>query len=134
MADPARRLEAAGALIARLWPEGAAPVFPEKLDASALPRYLEVAGVGRSLALECAVNAVLPVALAAREWPEAEVESTLLALPSPGTYGRLKPPERWLGGGQAKPFPGAARLQGGLLLHADYCTRGMCGRCPLSEV
>jgi len=43
-------------------------------------------------------------------------------------HGRL----RRLGAGGARVFPGAARLQGGLLLHADYCTRGACGRCPLS--
>ncbi len=127
MASPGRRIEAAGRLFARLWPAGAAPAFP--CAGPPEPRALQAEGIGRALATELLVNAVLPVALAANAWPEAEVEAALLKLPTPGTYGRLKPLERWLG---EKPFPSAARLQGGLLLHADYCTRGMCGRCPLS--
>lgn len=133
MASPSKRLESAGALIARLWPAGAAPAWPGALVPGSDETVLRAGAVGRSLALECAVNAVLPVAFASGAWPEADVERTLLALRSPGTYGRLKPLERWLGAGGAKPFPGAARLQGGLLLHADYCSRGMCGRCPLSS-
>ena len=51
---------------------------------------------------------------------------------SPGTYGKLKQLETWLSLPDARPFPGAAQLQGALLLHQDYCTKGMCGRCPLS--
>jgi hypothetical protein len=133
MAAPGRRLEAAGELIARLWPAGSAPDWPAAFALEALPASLQTAGVGRSLAIECAVNAVFPVALAAAIAPEQDIEQHYLALPSPGTYGRLKPLERWLGQENLKPFPGAARLQGGLLLHADYCTRGQCGRCPLSE-
>lgn len=131
MASPGRRLEAAGEVIARLWPEGAPPGFPAGVHGDA--RALQAPGVGRSLALECMVNAVLPVALASGAWSEAGCEAAYLRLPSPGTYGRLKRLEGWLGGKGARPFAGAARLQGGLLLHADYCTRGMCGRCPLSE-
>jgi len=127
MASPGRRLEAAGRLLARLWPEGAAAGFP--FAAPPAVRDFEVPGIGRALAIECLVNAVLPVAWGAGLWQEAEVEAAFLGLASPGTYGRLKPLARWLGG---EPFPSAARLQGGLLLHADYCTRGMCGRCPLS--
>jgi hypothetical protein len=79
------------------------------------------------MAVELAVNAVLPVLAAGGGTTEAE--ALLAHLPSPGTYGRLRSLERWLGGA---PFTGAAALQGGLLLHADYCTRGRCGRCPLS--
>lgn len=133
MASPGRRLEAAGALIARIWPAGAAPAWPQLLIPGCDHEALRAGAVGRALALECMVNAVLPVALAAGCWPEHEVERSFLALRSPGTYGRLKPLERWLGAGGARPFPGAARLQGGLLLHADYCSRGKCGRCPMSE-
>lgn len=132
MASPAKRLEAAGQLIARLWPNGAAPGFAASLPPGAAHRELRVPGIGRSLAIECLVNAVLPVALASGAWPEAEAEAIFRALPSPGTYGKLKRLESWLGG-ESRPFAGAARLQGGLLLHADYCTRGMCGRCPLSS-
>jgi hypothetical protein len=101
-------------------------------NADGLVETLRVAGVGRALAVELAVNAVLPVALASGSWPEAAVEDTWRGLPSPGTYGRLRALEGWLGGPAARPFAGAGRLQGGLLLHADYCTAGRCGRCPLS--
>lgn len=133
MASPARRLEAAGQLIARLWPAGASPGFPPSLGPDVSQRAFEAPGIGRSLAIECLVNAVLPVALASAAWTEAACEAALLRLPSPGTYGRLKSLEGWLGGRESRPFPSAARLQGGLLLHADYCTRGMCGRCPVSD-
>ena len=129
MASPGRRLELAGTLFARLWPAGSRPLFPGALVAGA---SLAAPPLSRALAIECMVNAVLPVALASGLWTEGAVESAYLALPSPGTYGKLKQLERWLGHG-AKPFPGAARLQGGLLLHADYCSRGQCGRCPLSD-
>jgi len=134
MAAPGRRLEAAGEVLARFWPDGAGPGFPVPLVASELPGTIECAGVGRALAIECAVNAVLPVALASGQWPEREIEAAFLTTASPGTYGRLRPLERWLGVEDAggRPLRSAARLQGGLLLHVDYCTRGMCGRCPLS--
>lgn len=133
MASPARRLEAAAALVARLWPAGSDPGWPGALEPCTPPKALQASGIGRALAVECLVNAVLPVALAAGAWHESAIEAAYLALPTPGTYGRLKPLERWLGAGGVKPFPGAARLQGGLLLHADYCSRGRCGACPLSE-
>ena len=132
MASPARRLDAAGHLLARLWPVGAAPRFPLSLHPAITPREFQAEGVSRSLATECLVNAVLPVALASSLWPESRVEAAYLALPSPGGYGLLRPLEGWLGP-NSRPFTTAARLQGGLLLHADYCTRGMCGRCPLSS-
>lgn len=130
MASPARRLETAGKIISGLWHGGAAPEWPAQLAPREVPRWEHA---GRALGIECMVNAVLPVALAAGAWPEAAIEQAFLALRSPGTYGRLRPLERWLGAGGAKPFPGAARLQGGLLLHADYCSRGKCGQCPLSS-
>lgn len=134
MASPARRLEAAGALCALLWPECAPSAWPALLVPGApLPRLLTVPGVGRAMAIECAVNAVLPAALASGAWPEDAAESAWRALPSPGTYGRLRRLEGWLGAGSASPFSAASRLQGGLLLHAGYCARGACGRCPVGE-
>src|SRR5262249_55914478 len=61
MRPPARRLEAAGELVARWWPAAAAPAWPSLLTpAKPVP---SAAGVGRAAALELAVNAVLPVAL-----------------------------------------------------------------------
>ena len=134
MADPRRRLEAAAALLARLWPAGSAPVWPLALAAGAdLLGALTVPGAGRSLAIELAANAVLPCALASAAWSEAAVEAAFASLPSPGAYGLLKPLGGWLSEGGQKPFSGAQRLQGGLLLHTEYCARGACGRCPMSE-
>ena len=132
MASPSRRLEAAGALFARWWPT-AEPAWPTELTPPVGWRMAAAPGIGRAAAIECLVNAVLPVALASGAWPEPEVESAWRSLPSPGTYGRLKNLERWLGAaGERPPFTSAARLQGGLLLHNDYCTKGHCGRCPVS--
>jgi Protein of unknown function (DUF2851) len=133
MASPTHRLEAAGRLLARLWPAGGER-WPGILGAgAALPRVLAVEGLGRGLALELAVNAVLPVALCAGAWGEAAVEAAYATLPAPGTYGKLKSLEGWLGHGPGgRPFGTARALQGGLLLHTDYCTKGRCGRCPLS--
>ncbi|MBI5289284.1 MAG: DUF2851 family protein [Chloroflexi bacterium] len=132
MASPARRLESAAALFAAWWPEGALPAWPSSLRLEMPPPRLLPASVGRTLAIETWVNAVLPVALASGAWPDQACESALLGLPSPGTYGKLKPLAGWLGSGGARPFSSSATLQGGLLLHADYRTKGHCGRCPLS--
>jgi Protein of unknown function (DUF2851) len=134
MASPTQRLEAAGRLFARLWPEGTEGEWPPSLSPGpGLPRLLRVEGLGKGMALELAVNAVLPVALVSRAWEEAAVEAAYAGLPSPGVYGKLKALEGWLGHGPGeKPFAGARALQGGLLLHADYCTQGRCGRCPMS--
>jgi hypothetical protein len=133
MASPARRLEAAGAIIARLWPRASLPRWPAGLTPEGAVSLGKVSGIGAALARELLVNAVFPVALAAGRWPEDRVLASYIALPSPGTYGKLRSLEGWLGSGGTRPFPGAARLQGALLLHADYCTRGRCGRCPLSD-
>jgi len=133
MASPARRLDVAGAVFHRWWPENAGSGWPAALPPGAPPHAPPPPGLGGALAIELWVNAVLPVALAAGAWPESACEAVLLALPSPGTYGKLKGLDGWLGAGGRPPFRSAARLQGGLLLHADYCTKGMCGRCPLSS-
>ena len=153
-AAPVRRIESAALLVARWWPSGSPPSWPAQLSAEGLLAGIVHAGLGRGSAIELAANAVLPVALAAGVWPEQAVATAWLELPSPGTYGKLRPLERWLGHprpgplapaepGAAPspalqrpsrgPFTTAARLQGGLLLHTDYCTKGACGRCPLSQ-
>lgn len=132
VASPGRRLEAAGALCARLWPAAASAGWPAAFSPGApLALLLAGPGLGRGMAIECAVNAVLPAALASGAWTEAEAVCGWQGLPSPGTYGRLRPLEGWLGAGGSRPFASASRLQGGLLLHAGYCAKGACGRCPL---
>lgn len=129
MAAPGARLEAASLLIHRLWPPSARGVaWPASLVPGALPRALRVHGLGRETAIELALNAVLPVALAGGAWSEADALVAWHALPSPGTYGKLHRLESW-----TVPLARASALQGALLLHADYCTKGMCGRCPLSD-
>ena len=148
LAAPAQRLAAAASLFALWWPAGTSGGWPLSLVAGhAVPRPLP-AGLGRGTAIELAINAVLPLALAGQLWPEADIEAAWLALASPGTYGKLRPLAGWLGavgrapgdgerearpGRPKTPFGTAARLQGALLLHSDYCTKGACGRCPLSS-
>lgn len=132
MAAPGRRLDGAGELLSWLWPGGASPSWPEALR-DPIEKLPGVPGLGRASLIECLGNAVLPVALASEAWTEAETLASWEVLPSPGTYGKLRRLEGWLGGAGAKPFASAGTLQGGLLLHADYCTKGMCGRCPLSR-
>jgi Protein of unknown function (DUF2851) len=133
LAAPGQRLEVAGQVFASWWPEGTQPCWPELLAVNADLVRSRPSGLGRGTAIELAVNAVLPVALASGAWSEAEAWEHWRRLPSPGTYGRLRQLEGWLGGGAAKPFGSAARLQGGLLLHGDYCTKGACGRCPMDD-
>jgi hypothetical protein len=131
LAAPGARLTAAGALAARLWPPGSPPGWPGPLAPGACHTILAVPGLGRGTAIELAVNAVLPAALAAGAWPADAVYRAFATLPGPGTYGRLRPLERWLGRG-GRPFASAAALQGGLQLQRDYCAAGRCGRCPFS--
>jgi hypothetical protein len=103
------------------------PELPQA--ARALLKVLRVEGVGRELAIELVVNAVMTVKLAAGE---ERAPDLLAQLPAPGTYGKLRSLERWLGHGE-RAFTSAGALQGALLLHGEYCTRGQCGRCPLSS-
>lgn len=131
-AAPGRRVDALAGLVARWWPPGSPAGWPTALTPGCDWRVAAVEGVGRAAAIEVMVNAVVPAALGSGAWTEAEALAAWTAIPAPGTYGRLRPLERWLGGATARPFGTAARLQGGLLLQADYCAKGACGRCPLS--
>lgn len=131
-AAPERRLDALGALAARLWP-GRDPAWPDSLaEPASIPRALRVPGIGASAALELAVNAVLPVALGARLWPEDDALDRFRALPAPAPYGQLRSLSGWLAAAEADPLARAAALQGALQLHARHCSRGGCGACPLS--
>lgn len=132
-AHPARRLQAVAGLIHTLWPTHIHPGWPPALAPdSRLGAVLKAPGLGAGLIREIIVNAVLPVAIAARRWSPSQASDELASLAAPGTYGRLKRLEGWLASERGKPFKKAAALQGGLLLHAQYCSRGRCGACPLS--
>jgi hypothetical protein len=131
---PERRLASAARLVDRLWPPGSEAAWPAMVPVPESPRSallaaLTVDGLGRGLAVECWANAVLPAGLAGGIYRDAEAAAMLARLPSPGTYGSLRRLEAWLG---PRSMGSAAALQGALLLHRDYCTRGRCGRCPLS--
>jgi hypothetical protein len=124
-------MKAAGRLLARWWP-GNRLDWPRSLAPGSGWRAASCPGIGRASAGEIMVNAVLPVAFISGAWPQASAEDAFRALPSPGTYGILLPLESALGA-MGAPFTTASRLQGGLLLQAGYCARGLCGSCPLSD-
>lgn len=139
-ADPRGRVRALAALALR-------PGLP--LDATledwraalagapaALLAPLTVSGLaGRDRAVELAVNAVLPWLLAS--WPEdgalaAAVFTAYRLLPAPA-YGATRLLIQNLRDERGRPLVGnAAALQGTLAFARVWCTRGGCGRCPLS--
>jgi hypothetical protein len=138
---PHRRLGALACLLARLAGPGlAASLLPPVRagDARRLLAALTVRGpwgsIGRGRAIELAVNAVLPLALAlAEEAHDRQAEAAVLGLyrrlPRPGPYGCTRHLDEALAGG---PALGAQRQQGMLYLFRHYCSQGGCGRCPLS--
>lgn len=93
--------------------------------------------IGRSKALELALNAVLPSLLAESERDglpllEMAVLRAFHALPSPPAYGRTAHLYRALRDANTSLIQRADQSQGALHLYAGYCTQGGCGRCPLS--
>jgi len=92
--------------------------------------------IGRDRAIEIAVNAVLPWLLAAYKG-DAELEASAVALyqelPGPVAYGATRLLTSALVDAEGRPLVrGAAAVQGALQMTRDWCTRGGCGRCPLS--
>jgi hypothetical protein len=85
--------------------------------------------IGRSRAIEIAANAVLPLlaALDGGRWERA-AEGLYGLLPLPARYG----PVRHLHDALPDVRIDSRRQQGMLYLLGQYCTRGGCGRCPLS--
>jgi hypothetical protein len=136
-----RRLGAFACLLATLAGPGLAASLLPPVAAADAPRLLKAimvrgpwGSIGRGRAVEIAVNAVLPFALAlaeeARQRPlEAAVLQAYRSLPRPGSYGCTRHLEEALVGGVPV---GAQRQQGMLYLYRHYCTQGGCGRCPLS--
>jgi len=111
-------------------PPGSAPGWPSTLapdpGVEALP-LLRAPGVGRAMAIELLVNAVLPIAGASGEWSDARVAAAYVKTPSPGTYGRLRPLERWLGAGGSRPFAARWRSRAGCCCTATTAPKAPAG-------
>jgi hypothetical protein len=151
---PARRIAAAAALLGALGRPSAAlavlgarsakdVVRPLTVSASgywlthhdpcAGPCRLPAALVGRSRALEIALNVVVPAALASGDTDlEAKARALYGRLPRPAAYGVTRFLENALASEGVRVPLNARRAQGLLALHRDWCTQGGCGRCPLS--
>jgi hypothetical protein len=139
--SPRERLLGLAALVLRPGPplDATLPEWLALLAAGpqALLAVLRADGsIGRDRAIELAVNAVLPWLLAAHE-AEAELGGAAFAvyeaLPAPAAYGITRPLKLALGAANGRrQVRGAAAAQGALTLTRDWCTRGGCGRCPLS--
>ncbi len=149
-AHPARRIAALAVLLDRLarpdLTAGARALVERAVreGARVLLASLTVAGengpalCGRARAVEVAVNALLPwaTALFEREGnrPAAEATARLAAaLPAGEPYGAIAHLARNLRDGRGRALlRSALDQQGGLALAQAWCTRGGCGRCPLS--
>ncbi len=137
---PYRRLAGAASLLARYAGTGLAPALLEAVrggQPAPLLQALTVQGgsIGRGRAIELAVNAVLPLALALAD----ATDDRALALAAQQVYRSLGRPAaygvtRHLDGALAPGgvTVGARRQQGMLYLQRNYCSQGGCGRCPLS--
>ncbi len=151
---PARRIAAAAALIARTGEpsallgiagartvnEAIAPLcigaegfWLRHHDVCAGPCRLPPGFVGRSRALEIAINVVLPAACAAGgETLAAKARALFGQLPRPAVYGATRFIEEALASEGIRVPVNAKRAQGLLSLQRDWCTQGGCGRCSLS--
>ncbi len=105
------------------------------LDFSGRAWSRSTALIGRGRAIEIATNAVLPaLSIAGQLAGDIALEGAASAvyrdLPLPAAYGSVTFLKANLEGGK---FVNTARRQQGLLyLLENYCSRGGCGRCPLS--
>jgi hypothetical protein len=131
---PQARLRGAAALAARFAPSGIRGALQPLVEEAARGRpsgllgALQVPGsIGRPRAVEIATNSVLPVLAALGDADAAE--AAYRSLPVPARYGAVKHIHAALGGAVRLS---ARRQQGMLYLLREYCTRGGCGRCPLS--
>jgi hypothetical protein len=86
--------------------------------------------IGPGRAQELLVNAVLP--FAAARGLEDEALRHLAALPAAPAYGRTAFLESNLRPARGRIVRGALQQQGLLWLIAEWCSKGGCGRCPLS--
>lgn len=89
--------------------------------------------LGAARATELLLNAVLPYAIAVRPALAERCLELAAALPLLPPYGKTAFLERNLARAGGKRRPSGALDQQGLLgLQAQWCSRGGCGRCPLS--
>ena len=141
--SPERRLRALALLFARAGGHLHQYAIESVANATA-PRQLlaawTVAGerdgpalLGSERAQELVVNAVLPWAAALRPDLLPQAEALLAALKPAGAYGKTAFLEANLRRSDGRRRVGSAVEQQGLLaLLGEWCSRGGCGRCPLS--
>ena len=103
-------------------------------DVCAGPCRMPPGFVGRSRALEMLINAVLPIACASDDAAlEARARALFAKLPRPAVYGLTRFIEEALAAEGVRVPVNARRAQGLLELQRNWCTKGGCGRCALSE-
>lgn len=138
---PRRRLAAVAHLLARAKGDPAAYALESVREAAAAPQLVaawqvgggagEAALLGPERARELVFNVVLPWAAAQPALRERAL-SLLRCLPAGPAYGRTRFLEANLGGEVAAGRGGTLVRQGLLAYVEQWCSRGGCGRCPLS--
>jgi hypothetical protein len=88
---------------------------------------------GQARLVELLINAVLPFVAAMAPGMARRCLDFAAALPAPGPYGKTRLLESNLNRGGRRVPAGALEQQGLLAVHADWCSQGGCGRCPLSR-
>ncbi|HXH22576.1 MAG TPA: hypothetical protein VNN10_11135, partial [Dehalococcoidia bacterium] len=85
-------------------------------------------------AVEVLLNAVLPFAAAVRPELEGRCLELAASLPALPPYGKTAFLEANLApAGRRRTTRTPLEQQGLLALHAEWCSQGGCGRCPLSR-
>jgi hypothetical protein len=143
---PEARLAAAACLFVRLAPDlpsrALANVMAARDARSLLAAWTVPArrsgrgcagALGTARATELLLNAVLPFAAAVRPDLLTHCLDLAAGLPALPPYGKTAFLEANLAPAPGRrPVQGALDQQGLLALHAEWCSRGGCGRCPLS--
>lgn len=132
-AHPTHRIAGLAALLTRHAEQGLEPALRQAAKAGPGPllRALAVPGVGRDRAVELAVNALLPLMIAAGDEPAAL--ELAARLPAAGVYAPLTTLDGSLtADGKSLTRRSVLAQQGGLAQVQEWCTRGGCGFCPLS--
>ena len=134
-AHPLKRLETVAVIIDRLWPSDVVPSWPPALHPGAKPTgELKVQGLGTATVLEMVVNAVLPVAVAAKARSLDDDGCQLASLPAPATYGRFKRLEEWLTCTNTSPFRRGCPAPGRVAASHPVLRQGPMRRLPAHSV